>query len=329
MMNGAQQLALTASFHPHWDRDLIARLAREWEVPLDRRIAVLSGGERQKLATLMALGHRPRAAGDGRARLGLDPVARRQFMQTVLEIASDPGRTIFYSSHIVSDIERVASQVWILREGRIIWRGELDALKESVVRLQLRADHDLPPHGAARATHLRGDWAHGDDHAGRLAAVATGPTGTAHRQPHRGRDAWPGGDLPRGARMKTFVRAAGRGVLDAAGAALADRAGRGRDRRGTVRERFLQHALQPAWLHVAAGFMGAALMLFTPLVAGGALFRILSTPRAILLLPHARWRLLSGHVRRGHVGDADVDIRLLGRIPARASAVAARCGRLC
>src|SRR6188474_2441193 len=44
MMNGAQLLALTASFHQHWDRALIARLAQEWEVPLDRRIAVLSGG---------------------------------------------------------------------------------------------------------------------------------------------------------------------------------------------------------------------------------------------------------------------------------------------
>jgi len=152
---------LTASFHQHWDRALIARLAQEWEVPLDRRIAVLSGGERQKLATLMALGHRPDLLVMDEPASGLDPVARRQFMQTVLEIASDPGRTIFYSSHIVSDIERVANQVWILREGRIVWRGELDALKESVVRLQLRAERDLP----ARLTLP-----------GQLAGVVTGRT---------------------------------------------------------------------------------------------------------------------------------------------------------
>lgn len=144
LMTGAQHLALTASFYDHWDRDLIARLAQGWEVPLARRVRVLSGGERQKLATLMALGHRPDLLVMDEPASGLDPVARRQFMQTVLEIANDPGRSILYSSHIVSDIERVASHVWILREGHIVWRGALDELKESVVRLHLSASGELP-----------------------------------------------------------------------------------------------------------------------------------------------------------------------------------------
>jgi ABC-2 type transport system ATP-binding protein len=171
LMNGAQLLALTASFHARWDRDLIAKLAGNWGVPLDRRIGVLSGGERQKLATLMALGHRPDLLVLDEPAASLDPVARRQFMQTVLEISNEPGRTIFYSSHIVSDIERVASHVWILREGEIVWRGELDALKESVVRLQLRAERDLPANfslpgqltcrvAGRTATVTLGDWQH-------------------------------------------------------------------------------------------------------------------------------------------------------------------------
>nr|PZN68383.1 MAG: hypothetical protein DIU62_05010 [Pseudomonadota bacterium] len=71
-------------------------------------------------------------------------MARRHFMPAVIEIPGE-GRTILYSSHIVGDIERVATHVWILREGRIAWRGELDALKEGVVRLHLRADRDLDP----------------------------------------------------------------------------------------------------------------------------------------------------------------------------------------
>jgi ABC-2 type transport system ATP-binding protein len=144
LMTGEQHLALTASFHQHWDRALVQRLAREWEVPLDRRTGVLSGGERQKIATLMALGHRPEFLVMDEPASGLDPVARRQFMLTILEIAADAGRTILYSSHIVSDIERVASHLWIMREGEMAWQGELDQLKESVVRLHLRADQDLP-----------------------------------------------------------------------------------------------------------------------------------------------------------------------------------------
>jgi ABC-2 type transport system ATP-binding protein len=143
LMTGTQLLALVASFHARWDRELIARLVQEWGVPMNRRIGSLSGGERQKLATLMALGHRPELLVLDEPASSLDPIARRQFMQAVVEIAGE-GRTILYSSHIVADIERVASHVWIMADGDIVSRGELDALKESVVRLHLHADQALP-----------------------------------------------------------------------------------------------------------------------------------------------------------------------------------------
>jgi ABC-2 type transport system ATP-binding protein len=74
---------------------------------------------------------------------GLDPVARRQFMRTILDIASDTSRAVLYSSHIVGDIERTASHVWVMREGQMLWRGELDQLKESVVRVHISATRDI------------------------------------------------------------------------------------------------------------------------------------------------------------------------------------------
>lgn len=160
LMTGEQHLALAASFHRQWDHALIQRLARDWEVPLNRRVGVLSGGERQKIATLLALGHRPDLLVMDEPASGLDPVARRAFMLTLLEIAAETGRTILFSSHIVSDIERIASHVWILREGGVAWQGELDQLKESTVRLVLRAEHEIlsPPvvpgqiHGEVRGS---------------------------------------------------------------------------------------------------------------------------------------------------------------------------------
>ena len=75
----------------------------------------------------------------------LDPIARRQFLQQLFAIAENDKRAVLFSSHIVSDLERAANKVWIVKDGRLHWQGELDALKESVVRLHIRARAPLPP----------------------------------------------------------------------------------------------------------------------------------------------------------------------------------------
>ena len=118
---------------------LIERLVAEWSVPLDRRIATLSVGERQKLSVLAALGHQPDLLVLDEPVASLDPIARRQFLHELFAIAESHARAVLFSSHIVSDLERAANKVWIVKDGRLHWQGEIDALKESVVRLQIRA----------------------------------------------------------------------------------------------------------------------------------------------------------------------------------------------
>ena len=144
ILTGRHQLNLTAAFHRLWDGQLIDRLAADWEVPLDRRISSLSVGERQKLSLLLALGHHPELLVLDEPVASLDPIARRRFIAELVDGARGGRRTVLFSTHIVSDLERAANKVWILKHGGLAWAGDLDTLKESVVRLHLRARHALP-----------------------------------------------------------------------------------------------------------------------------------------------------------------------------------------
>jgi ABC-2 type transport system ATP-binding protein len=144
LLTGRQQLALTAALHGRWNHDLIERLRAAWDVPFDQIIQGLSGGERQKLSILQALGHEPELLILDEPVASLDPISRRQFLQEMIEIATGGSRTLLFSTHIVSDLERIADEIWIMRDGAIAWAGALDALKESVVRLTIASQKPLP-----------------------------------------------------------------------------------------------------------------------------------------------------------------------------------------
>lgn len=134
---GGDFLSLIGRFYPRWSPDLIRRLAQSWDVPLHRRITQLSVGQRQKLSILAALGHEPELLILDEPVASLDPLARRQFLQELIDIVSDGNRTIVLSTHIVSDLERVASRVWILKDGNLAVDEPLDALKERAERMEL------------------------------------------------------------------------------------------------------------------------------------------------------------------------------------------------
>jgi ABC-2 type transport system ATP-binding protein len=143
-LTAADQIGVIASFYPKWDDELVMRLSREWEVDLRQRIKSMSVGQRQKLSILLALGHRPDVLILDEPVASLDPIARRQFLEQIVEVVADRRRSVVFSSHIVSDVERLASKIWILKDQRMYWQGDADSLKDSIVRLHLRATHLLP-----------------------------------------------------------------------------------------------------------------------------------------------------------------------------------------
>lgn len=143
-MRVRQVIAYTAAFYPRWDHAFVSTLCERWHVPLEDRVGALSTGQLQTVGIVLALGHRPELLVLDEPVASLDPSARRQFLRTLLELLEDHHQTILFSTHITSDLERVAQRVAILGDGKIRFHGELDELKDRVKRLRISARHDLP-----------------------------------------------------------------------------------------------------------------------------------------------------------------------------------------
>lgn len=119
-------------FYPRWDDAEYTRLMRVLEVPTAQRIRTLSGGTKVKLALALALAHRPPLLLLDEPTAGLDPVARREFLEIVRDDAERSGRTTFFSSHLVDEIELVAKRVAIVDGGRARYEGDIASLVDRV-----------------------------------------------------------------------------------------------------------------------------------------------------------------------------------------------------
>jgi ABC-2 type transport system ATP-binding protein len=120
----------TASFYSNWNDSLAMRLLGEWELPVGDRVGNLSVGQLQKLAILTAMAHEPELLILDEPAASLDPMARRQFLQMIIDLAEPKKRTVLFSTHITSDLERVAEYVAVMKQGRIAYFGLLEELKE-------------------------------------------------------------------------------------------------------------------------------------------------------------------------------------------------------
>ncbi|MHB1944388.1 MAG: ABC transporter ATP-binding protein [Metallibacterium sp.] len=132
-----EMLALVRPFYPNWDQDFVeAQLART-RLPRDRALAKLSPGERQQVALIRALAVHPSLLVLDEPAAALDPVARRELLREIALRAGESGTSVLFSTHIVSDLERVASHVAFLHEGRMLLQAPLEDLKERYARLWL------------------------------------------------------------------------------------------------------------------------------------------------------------------------------------------------
>jgi ABC-2 type transport system ATP-binding protein len=124
-----------AGVHLRWDAAYAEELRTRFDLPADRKLGQLSRGMQGKLALLAALASHPRLLILDDPTMGLDALVRREFMESIVAVLQETGTTIFLSSHIIDDVERVADWIGILHEGKLIVQSPLDDLKSSVKRI--------------------------------------------------------------------------------------------------------------------------------------------------------------------------------------------------
>jgi ABC-2 type transport system ATP-binding protein len=133
-LTGAEYLAYLAALRGDVDPRDIRELADRFRLDLDQRIRSLSHGNRQKLALIQAFIHRPELLILDEPTQGLDPLMQQEFYELLSEIRTE-GRTVFLSSHVMPEVERVCDRVGIIREGRLVTVEDVGELRSKEIRV--------------------------------------------------------------------------------------------------------------------------------------------------------------------------------------------------
>ena len=126
----AEVIELHRGLFRGWDDALARDLAGRYDLPAKARVKTLSKGQARQVALLCAVAHRPEVLLLDEPAGGLDPAARRQFLETSIQLLNEAGSTIIFSSHYMGDVERMAGRIVMLHDGGVLIDNDLDQLRE-------------------------------------------------------------------------------------------------------------------------------------------------------------------------------------------------------
>lgn len=141
----AQYSAIYERMFPLWDGLYATALMSQFQLPVNRPIRALSAGMQRKAAIVLALAARVEVLLLDEPGVGLDPMARKEFIAELIDMmATSEGLTVLFSTHMLSDLEHLADHVGILHQGRMLLSKPVDLLREEYGRLQVicTTDHE-------------------------------------------------------------------------------------------------------------------------------------------------------------------------------------------
>lgn len=150
-MRVSEVIGFCRSCYPAWNETVCQEMVDRFALDLRKKVKQLSKGTLVKLALTLAVSHEPELLLLDEPLAGLDPIAREEFLDGVLQTICDRGQTVVISSHMLDDVRRLADRLAILYEGQVLVEGDVDQLlattKRVSVTLRDGSRPDKPPDG--------------------------------------------------------------------------------------------------------------------------------------------------------------------------------------
>lgn len=143
-MTVEELVAFTSAFYNDWDRKRAEELIKSLDIPRKKKVQELSTGTKAKAGLLLALSHNPKLLILDDCTSGLDALVRREISEHIVTLVEDGACTIFFSSHIITELERVADRVGLLKGGSLSFEMPMEELKEKTKKIYICLDNSDP-----------------------------------------------------------------------------------------------------------------------------------------------------------------------------------------
>jgi ABC-2 type transport system ATP-binding protein len=157
-MTGRELAHFNRGFFPHWSGALVDKYTSQLEIPMDKRFRKLSTGNQTKLCVLLALSQGADLLILDEPTAGLDPIVTDQLLHVLVDDFANEGRTLFLSSHHLSEVERVCDWVGIVDRGKLLLEARLDDVRANFRRVRAAGENlEFAAHGDVLSTRTDGN----------------------------------------------------------------------------------------------------------------------------------------------------------------------------